>query len=143
MKRLALLVTIGVASCRAEVPPQDATTAREHHTCAWSASLDAPTAAPENHRVLFENDRVRVLDVVVDVGGRETLHAHCWPSFLYVMFRGKLREWGSDGKLIREVKETPPASAFPITQWLDASPPHSIENLDSRPIHLLRVELKQ
>ncbi len=41
---------------------------------------------------MFENDRVRVLDVVVDVGEREALRTHCWPSFLYVMFRGKLRE---------------------------------------------------
>ena len=143
MKYLALLVTVVVASCRAEAPAQDATAAAERKTCAWSASLDAPTAAPKNHRVLFENERVRVLDVVVGVGDRESLHAHCWPSFLYVTFRGKLREWGADGKLLREVKETPPATAFPITQWLEASPPHSIENLDSQPIHLLRVELKQ
>lgn len=143
MKRLAFLVTVGVASCRAEAPVRDATAASERKTCAWSAALDAPTAAPKNHRVVFENERVRVLDVVVDVGGRESLHAHCWPSFLYVMFRGKLREWGANGKLIREVKETPPATAFPITQWLEASPPHSIENLDSQPIHLLRIELKQ
>ena len=111
--------------------------------CPWSASLDAPTAAPENHKVVFENERVRVLDVTVAVGGREKLHAHCWPSVLYVMFRGKLREWDADGKVIREVKETPPATAFPLTQWLEASPPHSIENLDSQPIHLVRVELKQ
>ena len=143
MKRLALLVTVGVASCRAGAPAQDATRAAERKTCAWSAALDAPSAAPRNHRVLFENERVRVLDVVVEVGGRESLHAHCCPSFLYVMFRGKLREWGADGKLIREVNETPPATAFPITQLLQTSPPHSIENLDSQPIHLLRVELKQ
>ena len=129
MKRLALLVTVVIASCKAEAPAKDATAVAERKPCAWPASLDAPTAAPKNHRVLFENERVRVLDVVVGVGDRESLHAHCWPSFLYVTFRGKLREWGADGKLLREVKETPPATAFPITQWLEASPPHSIENL--------------
>jgi hypothetical protein len=42
-----------------------------------------------------------------------------------------------------EVAETPPPSAFPMTQWLPVSPPHSIENLDYQPIHLLRIELKQ
>jgi len=90
---------------------------------------------------VFENDSVRVLDVVVGVGEREVLHAHCWPSFLYVMFRGKLREWDANGQVIREVKETPPMSSFPQTQWLEVGPPHAIENLDSQPIHLLRVEL--
>ena len=143
MKRLVLLATVLVASFGAEATAQVAAGTAEQKTCAWPASLDAPTAAPKNHRVLFENERVRVLDVVVDVGDREPLHAHCWPSVLYVTFRGKLREWSADGKVIREVKETPPATAFPLTQWLEPSPPHSIENLDSQPIHLLRIELKQ
>jgi hypothetical protein len=140
-RSLLLPVVIAISGCSSHAPPRDATAAAPM-TCAWPASLDAPTAAPQNHRIIFENDRVRVLDVVVDVGGREPLHAHCWPGFLYVMFRGKLREWGTNGNLLREVKETPPATAFPMTQWLDASPPHSVENTDSQPIHLLRVELK-
>ena len=138
-----MLAAVLLGICGAEATGQVATGAAERKTCPWPASLDAPTAAPKNHRVVFENERVRVLDVVVEVGGREPLHAHCWPSVLYVTFRGKLREWGADGKLIREVKETPPATAFPLTQWLEASPPHSIENLDAQPIHLLRIELKQ
>jgi|WetSurMetagenome_2_1015567.scaffolds.fasta_scaffold162463_1 hypothetical protein len=107
------------------------------------AAMDAPVAAPKNHRIVFENDSVRVLDVVVGVGEREVSHAHCWPSVLYVMFRGKLREWDANGKMVREVTETPPTSSFPQTQWLDVGPPHAMENMDSQPIHLLRVELKR
>jgi hypothetical protein len=137
---LALIV---IASLATQAAAQTAPGAPNGKTCPWPTSLDAPTAAPENHKVVFENERVRVLDVVVGVGGRETLHAHCWPSVLYVTFRGKLREWGADGKVIREVKDTPPATAFPMMQWLEASPPHSIENLDTQPIHLVRIELKQ
>jgi hypothetical protein len=137
---LLAIFLIGTLATQATAQTASAPNAR---TCPWPASLDAPVAAPENHKVIFENERVRVLDVIVGVGGRETLHAHCWPSILYVTFRGKLREWGADGKVIREVKETPPATAFPLTQWLEASPPHSIENLDSQPIHLVRIELKQ
>ena len=120
-----------------------ATGAPVQQTCAWPASLDAPVAAPENHRVLFENERVRMLDVVVPVGGREPVHAHCWPSLLYIMFRGKLRERDGMGRVIREVREAPAAASFPMTQWLPVSPPHSIENLDTQPIHLLRIEFKQ
>ncbi len=143
MKRFALLAVL-LATSPAGVAGQATTTGlSQGKTCAWPAALDAPVAAPKNHRILFENERVRVLEVVVEVGGREPLHAHCWPSLLYVTFRGKLREWDADGNVVREVKETPPTSAFPQTQWLDVSPPHSIENLDSQPIHLLRIELKQ
>jgi hypothetical protein len=132
----ALLATVAT-----EVGAQTPAAARpDAKTC---AAMDAPIAAPTNHRIVFENDSVRVLDVVVGVGEREVLHAHCWPSFLYVMFRGKLREWDAKGQLIREVKETPPMSSFPQTQWLEVGPPHAIENLDSQPIRLLRVELKR
>ena len=80
-----------MASFGVEATAQVAGGTAEHKTCAWPASLDAPIAAPKNHRVVFENERVRVLDVVVDVGDREPLHAHCWPSILYVTFRGRLR----------------------------------------------------
>ncbi len=143
MNRVALLALIAIASLATQAAPQPASGASDVKACPWPASLDAPTAAPDNHKVMFENERVRVLDVVVGVGGREALHAHCWPSVLYITFRGKLREWDADGKVIREVKDTPPATAFPMTQWLEASPPHSIENLDTQPIRLVRIELKQ
>jgi len=143
MNRLVLLALMAIGSLATQAAAQPASGAPDVKTCPWPTSLDAPTAAPDNHKVIFENERVRVLDVVVGVGGREALHAHCWPSVLYISFRGKLREWGADGKVIREVKDTPPATAFPMTQWLEASPPHSIENLDTQPIHLVRIELKQ
>jgi hypothetical protein len=45
--------------------------------------------------------------------------------------------------MIREVTETPPPASFPQTQWLEVGPPHAIENLDTQPIHLLRVEMKR
>jgi len=28
----------------------------------WPADLDGPVAAPQQHRVIFENDRVRMLE---------------------------------------------------------------------------------
>lgn len=116
---------------------------RTAEKCAWPASLDAVAAAPRNHRVLMETDRVRVLDVTVAPGEREAVHAHCWPSVLYVMQQGRGRDYDAEGNLVEEALEAPPASEFPMTYWLDNSPPHAVENLDSLPLHLVRVELKQ
>lgn len=45
---------------------------------------DGVAAAPENHRVIFENDDIRVLDVLVRPGEREVLHHHRWPSVFVV-----------------------------------------------------------
>ena len=41
----------------------------------WPDSLDALTAAPESHRLLFENDEVRVLEARIAPGETTGLHA--------------------------------------------------------------------
>jgi hypothetical protein len=110
--------------------------------CAWPASLDAVSAAPGNHRVVLENDRVRVLDVTVQPGERENLHAHCRSSVMYLMYEGVYRDFGPEGELLSEVTESPPDDQFPMTLWLDPQGPHSVHNLDARPVRLIRVELK-
>ena len=65
---------------------------------AWSADnpgfplgLDAVQAAPESHRVIFENKLVRVLEVTVPANGKtEPMHHHRWPSFFL--------DWDTGGK---------------------------------------------
>jgi hypothetical protein len=42
----------------------------------WPAELDGPIAAPDQHNVLFENDRVRVLETTIRVGEVTPLHTH-------------------------------------------------------------------
>ena len=32
---------------------------------------------------------------------------------------------------------------FPMTLWLEPQAPHAVENLDTKPVRLIRVELKQ
>ena len=111
--------------------------------CAWPDSLDAVAAAPNNHRVVLENDRVRVLDVTVAPGETEPLHAHCRSSVMYLMQEGVYRDYDADGRLIESVDVAPDPSRFPMTLWLDPQAPHAVHNLDSRPTRLLRIELKQ
>lgn len=46
--------------------------------------LDAVAAAPENHVVILENDRVRVLRVTVQPGETEAPHVHRWSSVMHI-----------------------------------------------------------
>lgn len=46
----------------------------------WPDELDAVIAAPDHHKVLFENDRVRVLEVTLRPNDEEPVHHHRWPS---------------------------------------------------------------
>jgi hypothetical protein len=49
-----------------------------------AGTLDAVVAVPDHHAVLFENDRVRVLDARVG-GDTVPLHTHRWPGVQYVV----------------------------------------------------------
>ena len=50
---------------------------------ASAKDFDAVAAAPVSHRVLMEDDRVRVLRVEVAPGATEPVHDHRWPSVMY------------------------------------------------------------
>ena len=110
--------------------------------CAWPPELDAVAAAPANHKVVLENEHVRVLDVTVAPGEKENLHAHCRRSFMYLMYEGVYRDFGPNGELLSENKTAPSSDQFPMSLWLEPQGPHAVENLDPRPVRLLRVELK-
>ena len=75
----------------------------------WPPHLDALIAAPANHRLLFEDDAVRVLEVTVEPGERENLHHHRWPSIMVVLARPNYRNFDADGN------EIPPSGGTPVT----------------------------
>ena len=110
--------------------------------CAWPAAQDAVQAAPQNHRVIFENDKVRVHDVTVLPHTKEPLHAHCWPSVLYITAAGKYIDYNADGKILFDSRTMATPPVLPMAIWKDPEAPHAVENLDDQPLHLVRVELK-
>jgi hypothetical protein len=42
----------------------------------WDPGLDAVAAAPQHHRVLYEDELIRVVSVSIDPGMQEPLHHH-------------------------------------------------------------------
>jgi hypothetical protein len=110
--------------------------------CLWPAPQDAVQAAPQNHRVMFENDKVRVLDVTVAPHTKEPIHAHCWASVLYVTEAGKYVDHGPDGKVLFDSRSLATPPKLPMVIYKDPEAPHAVENLDDKPLHLIRVEMK-
>jgi hypothetical protein len=43
-------------------------------------ALETVIAAPSNHKVIYENDRLRVLEVNLEPDEEEPIHHHRWPS---------------------------------------------------------------
>lgn len=143
ISRVATVLMLAAPGCISSNQAPPAPAAIDAGGCAWPASLDAVAAAPRNHRVLLENDRVRVIEITVAPGEREPVHAHCLASVAYVMYEGKYRDYNDQGKLLSEGKESLPESQFPMTLWTEPVAPHSYENVDTKPMRSLHIELKR
>lgn len=109
----------------------------------WPDKLDAVIAALDNHRILLENDRVRVLEVTIAPHAKEPVHAHRWPSVLYIDQAGEFVDYDDQGKVLFDSRTAKEPIKYPVTQWLEATPPHAVENLSDKPVHLIRVEMKR
>jgi quercetin dioxygenase-like cupin family protein len=114
-----------------------------NNPASWPDSLDAVAAAPQNHKVVLENERVRVLEVTVRPGEKEPLHMHRMPSVMYVMAEDNIRDYDAEGKLLYDSSTDNARLKSPYTIWMEPQAPHRVENLSKKPVRLLRVELKQ
>ena len=106
-------------------------------------SLDAMTAAPDHHTVLLENDRVRVLDTRLEPGQRTPVHAHRWPASLYVLSWSAFIRFDPAGNVLLDSRalglQFSPGDAL----WSAPLPPHSVQNVGDRALHIIAVELKE
>jgi hypothetical protein len=102
-----------------------------------SSAQDAVQSQPQNYRVAFENDKVRVLEYNSRPGMGvcgDGMHSH--PAHLTVLLStGKVRIKTPDGKM--EVHNDPVGAVF----WSDAVT-HEVENISGSNIRLLLIELK-
>ena len=105
----------------------------------WRPENDALAAAPKNHKLLFENDEVRVLEVTVPPGVREPAHAHRYPSVLYYISAAHMKEYSPGAPVVDRGQKNDGDVIF-----LPVGPPHQMENLESgKPLKAIRVELKK
>lgn len=96
-------------------------------------NLDPVESNPEHYALIFENERIRVLEYTDKPGEKTTPHEHP-DSVMYTLssFRRRLHAGGAH----RDV-ELPSG----VTSWLPAQQ-HSGENIGDTETHVLFVELK-
>ena len=95
---------------------------------------DAVKVAPHVYRVVFENERARVLDVRMKPGESTSIHSH--PDYVvYLLSGGKVRFTSPSGES-GEVEL--PAGA---SMWRKAEE-HATENIGTTEIHALFFEPK-
>lgn len=96
---------------------------------------DPTETDPDKYKVVFENDRVRVLEYRDDPGQKTNPHSH--PDSVMVTLSG------FDRRLVAENGESRQVTlAAGEVRWLDAQV-HSGENIGQSATHVLFVELKE
>lgn len=104
-------------------------------------ALDGPTAAPGNHRVIFENDEVRVLETTIKAGETTPLHTHFAPTVSYVISGSHFRRRDEHGEIVLDTRATP-GFVLPRVLFSASIPRHTLENTGADDLHLIGVELK-
>lgn len=98
-------------------------------------SADPVTSNPQHYAVVFENDRVRVLEYHDEPGDGETV-AHAHPDSVMVTLSAFSRRLRSGDRALD--LDVPAAAA----RWLPAQE-HTGENIGQTPTRAIFVELKE
>lgn len=108
----------------------------------WPAHLDAVLAAPEHHRLLLENDAVRVLETLIEPSETVKLHTHRWSVAYYILSAGDFVRRDEAGAVLLDSRRVPQGDNAGQAMWSLPLAPHTLENVGSTPIHLISVEVK-
>jgi mannose-6-phosphate isomerase-like protein (cupin superfamily) len=104
--------------------------------------LDGVIVAPDNHKVLFENDAVRVLETTVASGELTPLHTHLAATVMYVVSGSHFVRRDEHGAAMVDTRENP-AFVLPKVLYAESTPKHTIENTGRDDLVVIGVELKQ
>ncbi len=105
-------------------------------------ALDGVAVAPANHKVIFENEEVRVLETTIAVGEVTPLHTHLAPTEMYVLSGSHFIRRDEAGATMVDTRATPDF-VLPKVLYSASTPRHTIENTGSDDLVVIGVELKR
>ena len=108
----------------------------------WPDDLDAIVAAPEFRTVLFEDDRVRVLDGRGPPGATVPVHTHWWGGVLYILATSHFVRRDPAGNVLADTRASRTPPILGAAAWGAPLTPHSLENVGSEEFRTLTVEMK-
>lgn len=100
-----------------------------------SFAADPLDVAPDTYTLVYENDRVRVMQVTIPVGGQIAEHSHP-DHYVYVLEGGSIKITKKDGTV------TDAELKVGDVVWIDAET-HWAVNTGTTPVRLLVNELKE
>ena len=102
--------------------------------------LDGVIAAPGHHRVLFENDVVRVIETTIRAGDTTPVHTHLAPTAMYVVSGSHFLRRDPDGAVMLDTRSDP-AFVLPQVMYSPGASAHTLENTGPDDLVVIGVEL--
>jgi hypothetical protein len=115
----------------------------ENKQTEWPTELDALIASPQHHKLLFENEFVRVLDTNIPPGEITNLHTHQFPSSLYFLSWSEFIRYDEKGNILvdsRTLSKTPTVGS---ALWSGPITAHCLKNIGNNNLHVISVEIKK
>lgn len=113
-------------------------------TWRWPDSYEALAAAPNSHKLLYEDGHVSLLEVTLQPGRKEPMHGHKYPSvFAYDAVQPKRENEILNGPTNTVNSRDYEGVDFPTCRTMGIQGPHSLTITDTFPQHFYRLQFKQ
>jgi quercetin dioxygenase-like cupin family protein len=109
------------------------------HPAASQASEPVPVEQEPHHRWIFENQYVRVLDVVLAPGESTLFHTHSHDSIAVRLTDSKVQEQPADGEWKPASRVLPGESRY--MEATNKPYTHRVKNIGNTPFHVIDIEL--
>jgi hypothetical protein len=109
----------------------------------WPDELDALIASPKHHKLLFENEFIRVLDTNIPPGEITNVHTHQFPSSLYFLSWSDFIRYDEKGTILVDSRMLAKAPGAGSALWSGPLAAHCLKNIGNNDLHVISVEIKK
>ena len=104
--------------------------------------LDALAASPEHHKILLENDGIRVIETLILPGEETRVHTHIWSGYLYILEWSDFERLDADRNVLMDSKRLEHTPTAGTALWCGPLEPHYLRNVGNQNIHVIMTEFK-
>jgi len=101
--------------------------------------LDGVIVAPDHHRVLFENDVIRIIETTIPAGEVTPVHTHLAPTAMDVISGSHVVRRDPEGGVMRDTRADP-SFVLARAMYSPGTSPHTLENTDADDVVMNGVE---
>lgn len=105
--------------------------------------MDGVIAAPDHHKVVFENERIRLVELNIAPGETVPMHTHRWASVNYLIEPSDFLSIAENGDVRVDSRELTSGNEAGSVVAIPAFPPvHSVKNIGDVTMRGIAIEIK-